>query len=172
MNYANHDHYLICELSKDLPVYEIAEKFELSQYAVKKILLSYGIEPAAKKRKTKADKIYDLILDGKSNEEIADLMDCDTSHVRQVKMLRGMKSSRKQPDVKLYKKQCADVDHLRSHGMTTVDACKNVGITKGKYQVYRDDIRQKEEKSKRLRGVSQTKKPLQQVNKNELQCSV
>lgn len=154
MNYANHDHYLICELSKDLPVYEIAEKFELSQYTVKKILLSYGIEPTAKKRKTKADKIYDLILEGKSNEEIADLMDCDASHVRQVKMLRGMKSERKKPDVKLYKKQCADVDHLRSHGMTSADACNNVGITYNKYQMYRDNAKPKDAAAKRIRGKS------------------
>jgi len=154
MNYANHDHYLICELSKDLPVYEIAEKFEMSQYMIKKILISYGIEPAAKKRKSKADQIYEMILNGMSNEEIVDIVGGDLSYVRQVKMTHGIKTGRKKPDVTLYKKQCSKVDRYRSHGMTTKDACASVGITYSKYKMYRDNVSADDKEVKRVRGKS------------------
>lgn len=167
MKYLTHDHYLICELSKDLAVSVIAEKFELSVYEVKKILKTYGIE-ARKNRITKGDKIYALIMQGKSDEEIADILDCDTSHVRQVKIKHGINSGRKGPDIEAYKKKCADVDHLRKNGMALSEAVACINIAPNTYQKYRDKTKIFNQVQKPAKVKKQIRNPLKQVSTSEL----
>lgn len=171
MKYLTNDHYLICELSKDLAVSVIAEKFEISAYEVKKILKTYGIE-ARKNRITKGDKIYALIMQGKSDEEISDILDCDTSHVRQVKIKHGINSGRKGPDIEAYKKKCADVDHLRISGVALSEAVVCINIAPNTYQKYRDKTKVLNQPQKPAKVKRPTKNPLKQVLISELSASI
>lgn len=132
------DETLIVALAPDISMREIATKFEVTEYHIRKVYEKHGIKAKPRLVGSKTEKIYALVIQGKSNAEIAELLDCDESNVRQVKLKRGIMTPRKGADVDAYKKKCADVDHLRDGGMQLSEAVKCVGIAPNTYQKYRD----------------------------------
>ncbi len=139
MQYATHDHVLICELAKELAPYKIAKKFEISADEVKRICALYGVKVIGKhKPSTMKMRILELKEKGWRQIDIARELNTDDSVVRKYLWEAGIKSGVTREKSAESIRKARQVDMLRRDGMTAQDACNAVGNSLNSYYLYRE----------------------------------
>lgn len=139
MQYATPDHQLICELAKDLAPYKIAQKFELTTDAIKRICARYGVAVIGKhKASTIKMQILELKKQGLRQCQIAMQLNVDDSMVRKYLWEAGIKSGLRTEKHAESVKKAKQIDALRIDGMTAQYACNAVGISLNTYYLYRN----------------------------------